>query len=138
MFSVLFKLGWFFKKYWKRYTFAIIALIVVSAIDLIPPKLVGMAIDEIQFNSLKMDKLIHVMLLYGGLIAASYTLSYLWDYTLFSGAMIMERSMRSRLMNHFLKMTPTFFGKNRTGDLMARATNESVALMLPLNHLYNS
>ncbi len=130
MFSVLFKLGWFFKKYWKRYTFAIIALIVVSAIDLIPPKLVGMAIDDIQFNSLTMDKLIHVILIYGGLIAASYTLSYLWDYTLFSGAMIMERSMRSRLMNHFLKMTPTFFGKNRTGDLMARATNDLKALTM--------
>ncbi|UOQ43595.1 ABC transporter ATP-binding protein/permease [Halobacillus salinarum] len=130
MFSVLFKLGWFFKKYWKRYTFAIIALIIVSAIDLLPPKLVGMAIDEIQFNSLTMDKLLHILLIYGGLTVASYTISYLWDYTLFSGAMIMEKTMRSRLMNHFLKMTPTFFGKNRTGDLMARATNDLKALTM--------
>lgn len=27
-------------------------------------------------------------------------------------------------MRHFLKMTPPFFEKNRTGDLMARATND--------------
>ncbi|KHE66701.1 ABC transporter transmembrane domain-containing protein, partial [Halobacillus sp. BBL2006] len=111
MFSVLFKLSWFFKKYWKRYTFAVIALIIASVIDLIPPKIIGMAIDEIQFNSLTSEKLMEVMLIYGGVILASYSISYLWDYTLFSGAMIMERTMRSRLMNHFLKMTPTFFGK---------------------------
>ncbi|UOQ92669.1 ABC transporter ATP-binding protein/permease [Halobacillus shinanisalinarum] len=130
MFSVLVKLRWFFKQYWKRYTFAIVALIIVSAIDLIPPKLVGMAIDEIQFNTLTMEHLIDVLLLYGGLIIASYTISYLWDYTLFSGAMIMERSMRSKLMNHFLKMTPTFFQLNKTGDLMARATNDLKALTM--------
>lgn len=29
-----------------------------------------------------------------------------------------------KLMRHFLKMTPPFFEKNRTGDLMARATND--------------
>jgi ATP-binding cassette subfamily B multidrug efflux pump len=130
MFSVLLKLSWFFKKYWKRYTFAVIALIIASVIDLIPPKIIGMAIDEIQFNSLTSEKLMEVMLVYGGIILASYSISYLWDYTLFSGAMIMERTMRSNLMNHFLKMTPTFFGKNRTGDLMARATNDLKALTM--------
>ncbi|GEN53067.1 ABC transporter ATP-binding protein [Halobacillus faecis] len=130
MFSVLFKLGWFFKIYWKRYTLAIIALIVVSMIDLIPPKLVGIAIDEIQFNSFTRERLMELLLIYGGIIIASYTISYLWDYTLFSGAMMMERTMRSRLMNHFLRMTPTFFGKNRTGDLMARATNDLKALTM--------
>ncbi|RWZ55290.1 ABC transporter ATP-binding protein [Halobacillus fulvus] len=130
MFSVLVKLSWFFKKYWKRYTFAIIALIVASVIDLIPPKLIGMAIDEIQFNTMTVERLMELLLIYGVVIFSSYTISYLWDYTLFSGAMIMERTMRSRLMNHFLRMTPTFFGRNRTGDLMARATNDLKALTM--------
>ncbi|CDQ21176.1 ABC transporter ATP-binding protein [Halobacillus karajensis] len=130
MFSVLFKLRWFFKKYWKRYTFAIIALIIVSIIDLVPPKLVGIAIDEIQFNTLTVERLIELLLIYSGLLIVSYCISYLWDYTLFSGAMIMEKTMRTRLMNHFLRMTPTFFGKNRTGDLMARATNDLKALTM--------
>ena len=130
MFSVLFKLRWFFKIYWKRYTLAIIALIIVSMIDLIPPKLVGMAIDEIQFNSFTRERLLELLLIYGVIIISSYTISYLWDYTLFSGAMMMEKTMRSRLMNHFLRMTPTFFGKNRTGDLMARATNDLKALTM--------
>ncbi|NIK30657.1 ATP-binding cassette subfamily B protein [Thalassobacillus devorans] len=128
MFGVFSKLGWFFKLHWKRYTFAIIALVIASVIDIIPPKLVGMAIDEIQFNSLSLGRLAEIMLIYGGLIVASYTISFLWDYTLFGGAIMMEQTMRSKLMNHFLKMTPSFFQKFRTGDLMARATNDLRAL----------
>lgn len=33
-------------------------------------------------------------------------------------------------MGHFMKMTPSFFGKYRTGDLMARATNDLKAIMM--------
>ncbi|UFU00400.1 ABC transporter ATP-binding protein/permease [Radiobacillus kanasensis] len=130
MFQVFKKLDWFFKKYWKRYTFAITALIIGSLIEIIPPRLIGMAIDEIQFNTLTMDRIVEILLIFGGLIIASYSINFLWDYTLFSGAMIMERTMRSRLMGHFLRMTPTFFGKNRTGDLMARSTNDLKAISL--------
>ena len=37
--------------------------------------------------------------------------------------------MRSKFMGHLLKMTPTFI-KNRTGDLMARATNDLKAIAM--------
>ncbi|WP_368738758.1 ABC transporter transmembrane domain-containing protein, partial [Escherichia coli] len=40
----------------------------------------------------------------------------------------MERQLRTRLMRHFLKMTPTFYEKNKTGDLMARSTNDLRAI----------
>ncbi|WP_093216718.1 ABC transporter ATP-binding protein [Sediminibacillus albus] len=130
MFSVFKKLDWFFKRYWKRYSLAIIALIVASLIDLIPPKLVGMAIDEIQFQTFTWERMTEVILIYGILIILSYTISFLWDYNLFGGAAIMEKLMRSRLMNHFLKMTPTFYSKFRTGDLMARSTNDLKAISM--------
>lgn len=37
---------------------------------------------------------------------------------------LVERLLRSRFMNHLMTMTPSFFERNRTGDLMARATND--------------
>ncbi|GAA0595759.1 multidrug ABC transporter ATP-binding protein BmrC [Virgibacillus siamensis] len=128
MFQVFKKLDWFFKHYWKRYTFAIIALIVSSAIGLIPPKLVGYAIDKIQFETLTMRLLVILVSGYIVLTIVHYAISFLWDYTLFGGAAILERWTRSKLMAHFLKMTPTFFGKYRTGDLMARSTNDLKAI----------
>ncbi|WP_430787913.1 ABC transporter ATP-binding protein [Virgibacillus flavescens] len=130
MFQVFKKLDWFFKRYWKSYVFAIVALIIASAIGLIPPKLVGFAIDKIQFETLTTKLLVTLIAGYLVLIVVHYSISYLWDYTLFSGAAKLERLSRSRLMDHFLKMTPTFFGKFRTGDLMARSTNDLRSIQL--------
>ncbi|WP_062051392.1 ABC transporter ATP-binding protein [Bacillus sp. JCM 19034] len=128
MFTILYKLGWFFKKYWKRYTVAIMLLIIASILDVIPPKIIELAIDDIQFRQLTPERLRELLLFYGGLIIASYLITYVWMYQLFGGAFVLERLLRFRLMRHFLAMTPRFFEKNRTGDLMARATNDLKAV----------
>lgn len=128
MFQVFKKLDWFFKHYWKRYTFAIISLVIASAIGLVPPKLVGFAIDQIQFETLTMQVLTALIVGYLILLLVHYAISFLWDYTLFGGAVILERWMRSKLMTHFMRMTPSFYNKHRTGDLMARSTNDLKAI----------
>ncbi|QST00608.1 ABC transporter ATP-binding protein [Pontibacillus sp. ALD_SL1] len=130
MFSVLGKLNWFFKEYWIRYSIAIILLVFVSAIDILPPKLIGAAIDGIQFETLTREKLTELIVWYLMILVVSYVVSYYWGFLLFGGAMILERKKRSNLMQHFLAMTPTFFGKYRTGDLMARSTNDLKAISM--------
>ncbi|MBM7540212.1 ABC transporter transmembrane domain-containing protein [Amphibacillus cookii] len=129
MFSIFYKLAWFFKDHWVRYTIAIIALITVSFIELIPPRLVGMTIDLIQFNELTREKLMMIIFIFVILMVLNYTIMFIWDYNLFGGAILLERQIRSRLMEHFLKMSPKFYSKNRTGDLMARSTNDLKAIM---------
>lgn len=130
LFSVLTKLGWFFRMYWQRYTVAITFLITASVIDVIPPKLIGLAIDEIYLGTLNVSRLTQLLLLFLGIIFASYTLTYIWSYLLFGGSYLVERILRSRMMRHFLAMTPTFYERNRTGDLMARATNDLRAVSI--------
>ncbi|MFC0523358.1 ABC transporter ATP-binding protein [Pontibacillus salicampi] len=130
MFSVLGKLQWFFKEHWLRYTFAIVLLTCASFLEIIPPKLVGIAIDEIQFETLTSSRLMELITWYVLLIVGGYVLSYIWGYMLFGGAFILERKLRSNLMEHFLRMTPAFFGKYRTGDLMARSTNDLKAISM--------
>ncbi|KRE35332.1 ABC transporter ATP-binding protein [Paenibacillus sp. Soil724D2] len=128
MFTVLKKLAWFFRMNWIRYTIAIGLLIIVGIIDVIPPKLIGYAIDGIHMGTLTGSKLIQLLAFWGALIVAGYGLSYVWLYQLFGGAFVLERILRSRLMRQLLRMTPTFYERNRTGDLMARATNDLQAV----------
>jgi ATP-binding cassette, subfamily B, multidrug efflux pump len=128
MFSIFKKLSWFFKENWKRYTVAIFLLTVVGILDVIPPKLVGDAIDDIQLGTMSWDAVGNYLWLLGGITIVSYGMTYVWLYQLFGGAFLLERKMRSNFMGHLLKMTPTFFEKNRTGDLMARATNDLKAI----------
>jgi ATP-binding cassette, subfamily B, multidrug efflux pump len=130
MFSVLKKLSWFFKEYWKRYVIAISLLILVGILDVVPPKLIGMAIDDIQVGEMsngKIGKYVGYLIL---IMVFSYGITYVWMYKLFGGAFLVERKLRSRFMKHLLKMSPTFYEKNRTGDLMARATNDLKAISI--------
>ncbi|PLR81196.1 multidrug ABC transporter permease/ATP-binding protein [Bacillus canaveralius] len=128
MFSVFKKLSWFFKENWKRYTVAIVLLVIVGILDVMPPKLVGMAIDDIHIGSMTIEKVFQYLGYLAVITVISYGITYVWMYQLFGGAFLVERKLRSQFMGHLLKMTPTFFEKNRTGDLMARATNDLKAI----------
>lgn len=124
MFSVLFKLKWFFSDHWKRYTVAVSLLIVASAFEVIPPWLVGEAIDTITTGNMTPDSLTMYVFYFIGIIIIGYVLNFVWQYQLFGGSITIERILRTKLNRKFLSMTPTFYEKNRTGDLMARATND--------------
>lgn len=124
MLSVLGKLGWFFRLEWKRYSIAIPLLMLAGLLEVMPPLIVGDMIDRIQQGTLSWEVVRETVLLLGGLAVVIYMITYVWMYFLFGGEFIVERMLRSHLMRHFLKMTPAFYEKNRTGDLMARATKD--------------
>lgn len=128
MFVVLKKLNWFFAMHWKRYAVAVTLLVLVGLIEVIPPWLIGYTIDGISLGTLSDPEFYNVILLWGGITVLGYIMTYFWFYQLFGGAFVLERLMRSRLMRHFMRMTPTFYERNRTGDLMARATNDLGAI----------
>ncbi|WP_053361780.1 ABC transporter ATP-binding protein [Bacillus sp. FJAT-27251] len=130
MLTVVKKLGWFFKENWKRYSVAIFLLVFVGILDVMPPKLIGMAIDEMHHGTISSSGLLNYLVWLLLITAVSYVITYVWMYQLFGGAFLIERKLRSRFMKHLLKMTPTFFEKNRTGDLMALATNDLKAISI--------
>ncbi|PNQ86643.1 ABC transporter ATP-binding protein [Paenibacillus polymyxa] len=124
MFSVLKNLGWFFKRERSRYSIGLFLLIAVGVLELAPPRLLGSAIDEIVRGSISWSSLWRYILYIIGILAIIYYITYIWMHKLFGGANLVERLLRTRFMNHLLRMTPPFFERNRTGDLMARATND--------------
>ncbi|XRL90740.1 multidrug ABC transporter ATP-binding protein BmrC [Bacillus subtilis] len=130
MFSVLKKLGWFFKAYWLRYTIAIVLLLAVNVIEMFPPKLLGNAIDDMKAGAFTAEGLLFYIGIFFVLTAAVYIMSYFWMHQLFGGANLMEKILRTKLMRHLLTMSPPFYEKNRTGDLMARGTNDLQAVSL--------
>ncbi|CAM4325498.1 ABC transporter transmembrane domain-containing protein [Paenibacillus macerans] len=124
MFSVLKNLGWFFKREKRRYTIGLFLLIVAGIAELAPPRLLGSAIDEIVGGTVTWGSLTKYILLIIGFLLFIYLTTYIWMHSLFGGSNLVERLLRSRFMSHLLRMTPPFFERSRTGDLMARATND--------------
>ncbi|MGG1879226.1 ABC transporter transmembrane domain-containing protein [Paenibacillus cisolokensis] len=124
MFAVLKNLGWFFKQEKKRYLVGLFLLIICGVIELLPPLLLGNAIDDIVTSTITWASLTRYLLLILGIVAVVYAATYVWMHRLFGGANLVERLLRTRYMNHLLGMLPPFFERNRTGDLMAKATND--------------
>jgi len=128
MLSVLKKLGWFFKLERKRYIVAISLLFLIGLVDLLPPWLIGFVIDGIQQGLFTDKQFMWMIIGFSAVALIGYGINYIWHYLLFGGAFVLERSLRMKLMVHFLRMKPTFYERNRTGDLMARATNDLGAI----------
>ncbi|MDQ0193332.1 ABC transporter ATP-binding protein [Paenibacillus wynnii] len=124
MFSVLKNLGWFFHREKRRYVIGLVLLIAAGVLELLPPRLLGNAIDEIVSGSITAVSLTKYIVMIVVMLLTIYWITYIWMHKLFGGSNLVERLLRSRFMNHLMSMTPSFFERNRTGDLMARATND--------------
>nr|WP_251132021.1 MULTISPECIES: ABC transporter transmembrane domain-containing protein [unclassified Exiguobacterium] len=107
---------------------AVVLLIITGFIDLTPPWLIGKVIDGLRSGSMDRTTLIQYVVGLLVISIASFILTYLWLAKLFGTAFLLERTLRSRFFTHLLKLTPTFYQKNRTGDLMALATNDLKAV----------
>ena len=126
--SIIQKLWWFFKLEKRRYLVGIVALVLVSVLNLIPPMVMGRVIDAITSGQLtQKDLLLDLCYL---LLAAfgMYYLRYVWRMYILGTSYRLGQIMRSRLFEHFTKMSPAFYQTYRTGDLMAHATNDINAL----------
>ncbi|WP_429182297.1 ABC transporter transmembrane domain-containing protein [Aeromonas salmonicida] len=126
--SVFSRLGWFFKEQWRRYLIAISLLMMVALLTVIPPKVVGWVVDGIAKGSLDNDTLMGYLagLFVLGLLI--YLLRYVWRVMLFGASYRLAYVLRNRLFSHFTRMSPDFYQRHRTGDLMAHATNDIQAV----------
>ena len=122
------QLSWFLKEHKSSYLVAVVLLIITGFIDLTPPWLIGKVIDGLRSGSMDRTTLLQYVIGLTAISIISFLLTYQWLAKLFGTAFLLERTLRSRFFTHLLKLTPTFYQKNRTGDLMALATNDLKAV----------
>ena len=99
------QLSWYFRREWQRYLGAVALLIIIAILQLIPPKVVGYVVDGVTEQHYTTAR---VLMWVGTLVLTAiivYLLRYVW------------RVLLSR-------QHPEFYLRHRTGDLIARATND--------------
>lgn len=126
--SFVVRLQWFFKMQWKQYAKAIILMTLVSLLTTVPPKMIGNTIDHIRNGNLTSSDLTRTVLLLLVLAVSLYIMVLMWIRALFGNSVLVEKLLRGRLLAHLTKMTPGFFQRNSTGQLMALATNDVLAI----------
>jgi len=122
------KLGWFFKREWRSYILGIIMLVMVALLELVPPQVIGFVIDHITKDTLTGSILSQYVALLIGVAIVTYVVRYFWRIMIFGASYRLGKILRDRLYRKYSEMSPAFYQKRRTGDLMAHATNDIQAV----------
>jgi len=118
------QLSWYFLREWRRYLGAISLLILIALLQLIPPHLVGVIVDGVTQQSLTTGRIfmwIGVMLATAAIV---YLLRYVWRVLLFGASYQLAVELREDFYRQLSRQHPAFYLRHRTGDLIARATND--------------
>ena len=118
------QLSWYFLREWRRYAGAVCLLIIIALLQLIPPHLVGVIVDGVTQQRLSAGQImmwIGVMLLTAVIV---YLLRYVWRVLLFGASYQLAVELREDFYRQLSRQHPAFYLRHRTGDLIARATND--------------
>ena len=118
----------FFLRYKKRYLLGIIWLAFVDILQLIIPQILRDFTDNLQAGLVGSSELVR----YAGLIVlvagGTAFFRFLWRLYINGTARRLERNLRNDLYEHFQRLSPNYFQQQKTGDLMAHATNDINAI----------
>lgn len=118
------QLSWYFTREWRRYLGAVALLIIIAILQLVPPKLVGVIVDGVTRQHLSEQE---VLMWLGVMIVIAvvvYALRYVWRILLFGASYQLAVELREDYYRQLSRQHPEFYLRHRTGDLMARATND--------------
>ncbi len=118
------QLGWYFRREWRRYLGAVALLIIIAVLQLLPPKLVGIIIDGVTSKQMSYNVLFAWLGLMLGTAIVVYLLRYVWRVLLFGASYKLAVELRQDFFRQLSRQHPAFYLRHRTGDLIARATND--------------
>lgn len=114
----------FVRGHWRAYLVSALMLATVAALTASIPRQVGALVDELAAGRLAGAALwqrLALLLLVG---AAIYFLRVGWRLQLFAASYRLGLQLRTQLYQRLCQQGPSFFQTQRTGDLMALATND--------------
>ena len=118
------------KKYKYFYIVGLLCLILVDAGELYIPRLMKRVIDYISTDSFSLEfvgKTVGlIMIIALGVAVARFG----WRFFIIGASRRIENDLRYKLFSHLLTLSSSYFGKTKTGDLMARATNDMRAIRM--------
>lgn len=122
--KVFMHLSWFFKQEKLKYIGGLLVLLFIALFQLIPPQIIGKTIDAIAADRLTGRQLFTYMMILAFAAVMIYILRYSWRVLIFGTSNKLRKILRNRLYEKYTSMSPSFFQRRRTGDLMAHATND--------------
>ena len=121
--------GYFIENRWALIV-GLACLLLVDLLQLIIPLIIRKAVDLLTRGVATPPALLREGLAIAGIAVAIGLLRYIWRHLIFGHSRRVEQDLRNRLYAHLQTLSPSFYHRTRTGDLMARAINDINAIRM--------
>jgi ATP-binding cassette, subfamily B, multidrug efflux pump len=120
----------FIKEHIVSYSIGVLFMLLTSYIQTLFPKVLGNTIDILKVNNFN-PKAVYMNLGYIMLIAlGTFASTYAWRNLIIGNGRTLECYLREKLFDHFQKLSPEFYNRRKTGDLIAYAINDINAVRM--------
>jgi ATP-binding cassette subfamily B multidrug efflux pump len=123
MFARLRPLVPYLKRYWKSLAWGGVAVVFYNVIKVILPLVIGHAVDDMH-HGLTEAKIIHHALRLLAVAAMSAIFLYITRQVIIGASREIEFDLRNDLFANLERQPANFYHTHRTGDIMARTTND--------------
>jgi ATP-binding cassette subfamily B multidrug efflux pump len=108
----------------------LISLLLVDFLQLLIPLVIKSAIDLLTTKAATTHVLFTLGITIFGLALFMALFRYIWRHLIFGHSRKVEEGLRNRLYEHLQGLSLSFYQRSKTGDLMARATNDINAIRM--------
>jgi ATP-binding cassette, subfamily B, multidrug efflux pump len=119
----------FMEKRWKAFLAGSVFVVVTNTLDVLIPSYVGKAIDIIRSHFIFGDLYRVIGFIFVIQTVKSIT-RFFMRYIMIGASWKVENDVRKRMFNHLLRLPLPFYNSSRTGDLIARLTNDLTAVRM--------
>jgi ATP-binding cassette, subfamily B, multidrug efflux pump len=113
----------YLRRYWRSFAWGGLALILYNVCKAMIPLIIGSAVKDMQ-QSLSAARVERQSLILLTLAAVAAVCLYLTRQIIIGASREIEFDLRNDLFAHLSTQPPEFFQRHRTGDIMARSTND--------------
>ncbi|WP_433983490.1 ABC transporter ATP-binding protein [Tunturiibacter empetritectus] len=113
----------YLRRYWKNLAWGGVAVILYNTIKVLIPIVIGHAIDDMQ-HGITETKVVHHTLRLLLIAVLSAIFLYITRQVIIGASREIEFDLRNDLFSNLERQAPSFYHTTRTGDIMARTTND--------------
>ena len=123
MFERLSPLVPYLRRYWRQFAWGGVAVLLYNTIKALFPVVIGGAIDDMR-GGLTQAKIMHHALLLLLIAVLSAVFLYITRQVIIGASREIEFDLRNDLFRNLERQSASFYHTHRTGDIMARTTND--------------
>ncbi len=120
----------YYKKYSPSYIAGLFFLVLTNAGQLLLPQYIKQSLNLLSAGNADPQEILKIM---GTMTITALIIAigrFFWRRFIIGSSRKIEQGLRAQIFHHLLEMSSSFFGRYKTGDIMARMTNDMRAIRM--------